>query len=83
MRTAILESDVDRTDEVGQLAKSFASMASQLQTSFAGYQPIQVGVGVHFGHMMVGIVGEAERMQGDAFSDNVNLASRLESLTKL
>ncbi len=49
----------------------------------SGYQPIQVGVGVHFGHMMVGIVGEAARMQGDAFSDNVNLASRLESLTKL
>jgi signal transduction histidine kinase/class 3 adenylate cyclase/ActR/RegA family two-component response regulator len=49
----------------------------------SGYPPIQVGVGVHFGHMMVGIVGEAERMQGDAFSDNVNLASRLESLTKL
>lgn len=49
----------------------------------SGYQPIQVGIGVHFGHMMVGIVGEAERMQGDAFSDNVNLASRLESLTKL
>ncbi|PSB50678.1 hypothetical protein C7B67_13590 [filamentous cyanobacterium Phorm 6] len=48
-----------------------------------GYQPIQVGVGVHFGQMMVGVVGEAERMQGDAFSDNVNLASRLESLTKL
>ncbi|MFS8118708.1 MAG: response regulator, partial [Microcoleus sp.] len=49
----------------------------------SGYQPIQVGVGVHFGQMMVGVVGEAERMQGDAFSDNVNLASRLESLTKL
>jgi signal transduction histidine kinase/class 3 adenylate cyclase/ActR/RegA family two-component response regulator len=49
----------------------------------SGYQPIQVGVGVHFGQMMVGIVGEAARMQGDAFSDNVNLASRLESLTKL
>ncbi|MCU0545290.1 MAG: ATP-binding protein [Oscillatoriaceae cyanobacterium Prado104] len=49
----------------------------------SGYPSIQVGIGVHFGHMMVGIVGEAERMQGDAFSDNVNLASRLESLTKL
>jgi len=49
----------------------------------SGYQPIKVGVGVHFGQMMVGIVGEAERMQGDAFSDHVNLASRLESLTKL
>ena len=33
--------------------------------------------------MMVGIVEEAERMQGDAFSDNVDLASRLENLTKL
>ncbi|MBE9094696.1 response regulator [Tychonema sp. LEGE 07203] len=49
----------------------------------SGYQPIQVGVGVHFGQMMVGIVGEAQRMQGDAFSNHVNLASRLESLTKL
>jgi len=31
---------------------------------------------------MVGMVGEVGRMQGDAFSDNVNLTSRLESLTK-
>jgi phytoene dehydrogenase-like protein len=48
----------------------------------SGYQPIQVGIGVHFGHMMVGMVGEPARMQGDAFSDHVNLAARLESLTK-
>lgn len=33
--------------------------------------------------MMVGIVGEEARMQGDAFSDSVNLASRLEGLTKI
>ena len=44
--------------------------------------PIKVGVGIHVGHMMVGMVGEAARMQGDAFSDNVNLTARLESLTK-
>ena len=47
-----------------------------------GYQPIQIGVGVHVGHMMVGMVGEHFRMQGDAFSDNVNLTARLEGLTK-
>ena len=46
------------------------------------YLPIQVGVGIHVGHMMVGMVGEANRMQGDAFSDNVNLTARLEGLTK-
>lgn len=31
---------------------------------------------------MVGVVGEVDRMQGDAISDHVNLASRLEGLTK-
>lgn len=48
-----------------------------------GDPPIQIGVGLHTGHMMVGVVGEMDRMQGDAISDHVNLASRLESLTKL
>ncbi len=44
--------------------------------------PIGVGIGVNTGHMMVGMVGEQHRMQGDAFSDDVNLTSRLEGLTK-
>ncbi len=47
-----------------------------------GWNPIKVGIGVHTGHMMVGMVGEKARMQGDAFSDNVNLTARLEGLTK-
>jgi class 3 adenylate cyclase/CHASE3 domain sensor protein len=47
-----------------------------------GLPPIQVGIGIHTGHMMVGMIGEEMRMQGDAFSDNVNLTSRLEGLTK-
>jgi class 3 adenylate cyclase len=47
-----------------------------------GYIPINVGVGIHVGHMMLGMVGEEGRMQGDAFSDNVNLTARLEGLTK-
>ncbi|MDJ0555716.1 MAG: ATP-binding protein [Microcoleaceae cyanobacterium MO_207.B10] len=47
-----------------------------------GYKPIKIGIGIHVGQMMVGMVGETARMQGDAFSDNVNLTSRLEGLTK-
>ncbi|NEP86725.1 MAG: response regulator [Okeania sp. SIO2C2] len=46
------------------------------------YKPISIGIGIHFGQMMVGMVGEQARIQGDAFSDNVNLAARLEGLTK-
>ncbi len=45
-------------------------------------QPIAIGIGVNTGYMMVGMVGEDDRMQGDAFSDDVNLTSRIEGLTK-
>jgi predicted ATPase/class 3 adenylate cyclase len=44
--------------------------------------PVSVGVGIHVGHMMVGMIGEAQRMQGDAFSDTVNLTARIEGVTK-
>lgn len=47
-----------------------------------GFIPIQVGMGIHIGHLMVGMVGEDSRIQGDAFSDTVTLTSRLEGLTK-
>jgi adenylate cyclase len=47
-----------------------------------GLGSITVGIGVHSGSMMVGMVGEELRMQGDAFSDNVNLTSRIEGLNK-
>jgi class 3 adenylate cyclase len=47
-----------------------------------GMSPISVGIGVHTGQMMVGMIGEELRMQGDAFSDNVNLTSRIEGLNK-
>jgi len=47
-----------------------------------GRLPIGVGIGVNTGHIMVGMVGEQHRMQGDAFADDVNLTSRLEGLTK-
>lgn len=43
---------------------------------------ISVGIGIHTGPMMVGMIGEELRMQGDAFSDNVNLTARIEGLNK-
>lgn len=47
-----------------------------------GLPVFQLGAGIHTGDLAVGIIGESERMEGTVVSDNVNLASRIEGLTR-
>jgi class 3 adenylate cyclase len=37
----------------------------------AGYKPLEMGIGLHFGNLMLGTIGERSRMDGTVISDVV------------
>lgn len=47
------------------------------------FDPITVGIGIHTGNLMLGTIGHVDRMETTVISDSVNLAARMENLTKL
>ena len=45
-------------------------------------RPIQIGIGMHSGPLIMGITGDENRLDATTISDTVNTASRIENLTK-
>lgn len=61
---------VQMQNEVKEINKQYAAA------------PIQIGIGMHTGLLIMGITGDQNRLDACTISDTVNTASRLESLTK-
>ncbi len=48
----------------------------------AGQSGVRVGVGLHWGEVFSGVVGDQDRLEYSVFGDTVNTAARLEEMTK-
>ncbi|MHA6485313.1 HAMP domain-containing protein [Paenibacillus sp. strain BS8-2] len=47
----------------------------------AGMNPVDIGMAIHKGPLMLGIVGEEQRLEGNVISDDVNVTTALERLS--
>jgi len=53
-----------------------------LKSESKSRKPIRLGIGLHSGPLMMGIIGDSMRTDAAVISDTVNTASRMEGLTK-
>jgi class 3 adenylate cyclase len=64
------------------IASIGALAAHNRELSADGGEPIAVGVGIHSGPLVLGTVGDEDRISCTVLGDSVNLAARVEALTR-
>jgi len=76
-----------RTDHPERAVRAALGIVNRLAALNAllheeGTPPLQIGVGVHTGEVVAGLIGPDERVEYGVVGEAVNLASRVEALTK-
>jgi len=81
---AIMALFSDRADDAVQAGVDMLKLLIEYnsQRGARDRSPIQIGIGINTGDLMLGTVGGESRMDTTVISDAVNLAARLEGLTK-
>lgn len=80
------ESFDDNGNRAAQTALEMMEAMKTIDTStlnFPGDTKFDIGIGVHYGTPIVGSIGSQEKRDYTVIGDDVNLASRVEGLTKL
>lgn len=78
---AILALFVNADDAV-ESALGILNAVRDFNKTYPDQAPTKLGIGLNTGQVMLGILGGEQRMDGSVISDVVNVASRVEELTK-
>jgi adenylate cyclase len=74
---------LENENQESDACKSSIAMMKKLQELNKGWKtPLAIGIGMNTGNVVVGNMGSRKRFNYTVMGDEVNLASRLESLTK-
>jgi signal transduction histidine kinase/class 3 adenylate cyclase/ActR/RegA family two-component response regulator len=75
---------LEKPEDAINAAIAYQQLVRQYNTQRVqqGRLPLSVGIGLHTGSLMLGIIGDENRMGTGVVSDTVNTASRMEGLTK-
>ena len=84
---AVFGSPIAREDDPLRAVKTALEMQQRLTAlnekwEQQGKDTFKIGIGVNTGEVIVGNIGDVRRMEYTVIGDNVNIASRIEGLTK-
>lgn len=85
---ALFGAPVQYGDDPSQAVKTSLSMIHELEgfnknQVRLGIRPFKIGIGLNTGNVVVGNIGSNQKLEYTCIGDTVNLASRLEGLTKV
>jgi class 3 adenylate cyclase len=73
----------DHTEDAVRASTEMLEKLKEYNRNSSRPEPLRIGIGLHKGKLRLGTVGEQNRLDATVISDAVNLASRIEGLTKL
>jgi adenylate cyclase len=84
---ALFGAPISHRDDPERAVRAALGMVERLgnlntRLSTQGIPPLRIGVGIHTGEVVAGRIGPDERIEYAVVGDPVNLASRIEGLTK-